>query len=61
MLRKINEINGYHGTSYNFDKFNHKKYLNTGDGSQSFGWGTYITDNEDIAEEYGAYSSDDTA
>ena len=56
MLRKINEINGYHGTSYNFDKFNHKKYLNTGDGSQSFGWGTYITDNEDIAEEYGARS-----
>lgn len=56
MLRKINEINGYHGTSYNFDRFNHKKYLNTGDGSQSFGWGTYITDNEDIAEEYGARS-----
>lgn len=56
MLRKINEINAYHGTSYNFDKFNHKKYLNTGDGSQSFGWGTYITDNEDIAEEYGARS-----
>lgn len=56
MLRKINEINAYHGTSYNFDKFNHKKYLNTGDGSQSFGWGTYITDNEDIAEEYGVRS-----
>lgn len=56
MLRKINEINAYHGTSYNFDRFNHKKYLNTGDGSQSFGWGTYITDNEDIAEEYGARS-----
>ena len=56
MLRKINEINAYHGTSYNFDKFNHKKYLNTGDGSQSFGWGTYITDNENIAEEYGARS-----
>lgn len=56
MLRKINEINAYHGTSYNFDKFNHKKYLNTGDGSQSFGWGTYITDNEDIAEEYGTRS-----
>ena len=56
MLRKINEINAYHGTSYNFGKFNHKKYLNTGDGSQSFGWGTYITDNEDIAEEYGARS-----
>ena len=48
----LSEINGYHGTSHDFDRFNHKKYLNTGDGSQSFGWGTYITDNPDIAEEY---------
>lgn len=48
----IDELKGYHGTSYNFDRFNHKKYLNSGDGSQSFGWGTYVTDNLDIAEEY---------
>ena len=49
---KINEIKGFHGTSYDFDRFNHKKYLNTGDGSQEFGWGTYITDNPEIASEY---------
>lgn len=50
--KKLNEITGFHGTSYDFNKFNHKKYLNTGDGSQEFGWGTYVTDNKDVATEY---------
>lgn len=51
-MGNISEATGYHGTSYDFDRFNHKKYLNTGDGSQEFGWGTYVTDNKDIAMEY---------
>ena len=50
--RNISEIRGFHGTSYDFNKFNHKKYLDTGDGSQEFGWGTYVTDNAEIASEY---------
>lgn len=47
-----NEIKGYHGTGADFDKFWHKKYLSSGMGSQSFGWGTYITDDRVIAGDY---------
>lgn len=47
-----NEMMAYHGTTANFDKFNHKKYLNTGCKSQTFGWGTYITDDSGIATGY---------
>ena len=54
--QKINEIKGFHGTSYDFNRFNHKKYLDTGDGSQEFGWGTYVTDNKDIAGEYAEHN-----
>ena len=56
--QKINEIKGFHGTSYDFNRFNHKKYLDTGDGSQEFGWGTYVTDNKDIAGEYAERSKE---
>ena len=56
--QKINEIKGFHGTSYDFNRFNHKKYLDTGDGSQEFGWGTYVTDNMDIAGEYAERSKE---
>ena len=30
----------YHGSGASFDQFNHKKFLSSGAGSQSFGWGT---------------------
>ena len=46
------EMMAYHGTGANFDKFNHKKYLNTGAGSQTFGWGTYVTNDEAVAKGY---------
>lgn len=58
MAFSLSEIKGFHGTSYDFERFNHKKYLDMGDGSQEFGWGTYVTDNPDIAEEYGGRSMD---
>ena len=46
------EMIGYHGSGADFDKFNHKKYLNSGAGSQSFGWGTYITNDRYVALGY---------
>lgn len=46
------EMMAYHGSGSNFEKFNHKKYLNTGAGSQSFGWGTYVTDDVSVAKGY---------
>lgn len=46
------EYQAYHGSTHNFDKFNHKKYLSTGAGSQVFGWGTYVTNDETIAKSY---------
>lgn len=49
---ETDEMMAYHGTGADFDKFNHKKYLNTGAGSQSFGWGTYVTNDEVVAKGY---------
>jgi hypothetical protein len=49
---QFSEMMAYHGTSADFDKFNHKKFLNTGAGSQSFGWGTYVTNDEVVANGY---------
>ena len=48
----INELNLYHGSKNDFDKFNHKKYLSSGAGSQVFGWGTYLTDSYEVAAGY---------
>lgn len=49
---ETNEMMAYHGTGADFDKFNHKKYLDTGAGSQTFGWGTYVTNDEEVAKGY---------
>lgn len=48
----LNELKVYHSSYSNFDKFNHKKYLSNGAGSQAFGWGTYLTDSYEIANDY---------
>jgi hypothetical protein len=48
----MDEMMAYHGTGADFDKFNHKKYLSTGAGSQVFGWGTYVTDDKAVADGY---------
>ena len=49
---QFGEMIAYHGSGSDFDKFNHKKYLGKGAGSQAFGWGTYITDDKEIAKSY---------
>ena len=49
---ETDEMMAYHGAGADFDKFNHKKYLNTGAGSQSFGWGTYVTNDKAVAQGY---------
>lgn len=48
----VDELMAYHGSGANFDKFNHKKYLSSGCGSQSFGWGSYVTDDVAIGKSY---------
>lgn len=48
----VDELRAYHGSGANFDKFNHKKYLSSGCGSQSFGWGSYVTDDVAIGKSY---------
>lgn len=48
----MDEMMAYHGTGADFDKFNHKKFLSTGAGSQTFGWGTYATDDKEVANGY---------
>ena len=49
---QFGEMMAYHGSGSDFDKFNHKKYLGKGAGSQVFGWGTYITNDIEIAKSY---------
>lgn len=48
----LTELQAYHGTGADFDKFDHKHFLNTGCGSQTFGWGTYVTDDKVIGDSY---------
>jgi hypothetical protein len=48
----VDELNLYHSSYSSFDKFNHRKYLSSGAGSQTFGWGTYLTDSYPIAKDY---------
>jgi hypothetical protein len=49
---QFGEMMAYHGAGADFDKFNHKKYLYSGAGSQCFGWGTYVTDDKEVANGY---------
>ena len=48
----LTELNLYHASKSDFNRFNHKKYLSSGAGSQAFGWGTYLTDSFPIAKDY---------
>ena len=52
VIESVNELGLYHSSYSNFDKFNHKKYMSSGAGSQTFGWGTYLTDSYTIAKDY---------
>ena len=42
----------YHGTAADFDKFDIENFAKSGEGSMNFGYGVYVTDNEDIAKDY---------
>lgn len=42
----------YHGSGADFDKFDTENYGLSGEGSMTFGYGTYVTENEDIARDY---------
>lgn len=44
-------IRTYHGTGAKFDKFDFS-HMGEGEGSQAFGWGGYVTNSKDIAEDY---------
>lgn len=45
------EVIAYHGGPHSFDKFS-TQYMGTGEGANTFGWGLYFTDLEDIARDY---------
>ena len=44
-------IRTYHGTGASFDKFDFS-HMSEGEGSQAFGWGGYVTNSKEIAEDY---------
>lgn len=44
-------IRTYHGTGASFDKFDFS-HMGEGEGSQAFGWGGYVTNSKEIAEDY---------
>ena len=44
-------IRTYHGTGASFDKLDFS-HMGEGEGSQAFGWGGYVTNSKDIAEDY---------
>ena len=51
----------YHGSGADFDKFDTEHYGLSGEGSMSFGYGTYLTDNEEIARDYAQRQVDNHA
>jgi hypothetical protein len=51
------EVTAYHGGPHSFDKFS-TQHMGTGEGANTFGWGLYFTDLEDIARDYANKLSD---
>lgn len=54
---EIDEMDVYHGTGSNFDKFDHRRHLGSGYGSQCFGWGSYFTNDRPVANSYAIQSA----
>ena len=50
---KVREHRVYHGSGADFDTFDHS-HMGEGEGIQSYGWGTYVTEDKDIAYTYAA-------
>lgn len=48
----LDELDLYHGTNADFDKFDEKFYL-TGIGEMAYGWGVYLSNSINTAKEYG--------
>ena len=48
----LDELDLYHGTNADFDKFDEKFYL-SGIGEMAYGWGVYLTNSINTAKEYG--------
>ena len=44
-------IKAYHGSQASFDKFDHS-FMGSGEGTQAYGWGTYVSEVEGIAKAY---------
>ena len=49
--QNIREQRVYHGSGADFKHFDHS-HMGEGQGTQSFGWGTYVTSSEDIGKTY---------
>ena len=49
--KQIREQRVYHGSGAEFDHFDHG-HMGEGQGSQAFGWGTYVTSSKAIGESY---------
>lgn len=47
----------YHGSGADFERFDHS-HMGEGEGGQSFGWGTYVTEVEGIGKRYAQLSRD---
>jgi len=46
------EVQAWHGSQYDFDKFDASK-IGSGDGGDVYGWGIYFTNSEEIGRHYG--------
>ena len=53
---KIRENRVFHGSGAEFDAFDHS-HMGEGEGSQSFGWGTYVTSSSAIGKSYAKRSA----
>ena len=53
---KLREQRVWHGSGADFDAFDHS-HMGEGQGSQVFGWGTYVTSSKAIGESYAESSS----
>ncbi len=53
--KKIREQRVYHGSGADFEAFDHR-HMGEGQGSQVFGWGTYVTSSKAIGESYAEYT-----
>ena len=47
----VREHRVYHGSGADFDAFDHS-HMGEGEGAQAYGWGTYVTEVEDIGRTY---------